>query len=281
MWITVSGILLAGVVFVNVAVLRMNLALDSANSDRAKLHAEIATLQSQSRASYGRDGSRLRRSSSSGSPTRPVSVRIRPSDEVKPSEKQANRRIRLLLAIFVLVFTGTLARAVWLQGVHAASLGRMAERQHRETITTPAGRGAIFDRTGVQLAIGEQTTTVYADPRQVIQPRPSPLRRTSSSASTRTSSTPSCSAQVELPLRQAVRRPEGCGRVPQEGLHRGQLVSGGEADVSAADGRRPTGRLRGHRQQGARRPGGRVRQALSGSPGKRTIVRTRLGAQST
>jgi cell division protein FtsI (penicillin-binding protein 3) len=90
---------------------------------------------------------------------------------VKASEKQANRRIRLLLAIFVLAFAGTLARAVWLQGVHAASLGRMAERQHRETITTPAGRGAIFDRTGVQLAIGEQTTTVYADPRQVIQPR--------------------------------------------------------------------------------------------------------------
>jgi cell division protein FtsL len=43
----VSGILLAGVVFVSVAVLRMNLALDSANSERAKLHAEIATLQSQ------------------------------------------------------------------------------------------------------------------------------------------------------------------------------------------------------------------------------------------
>jgi hypothetical protein len=47
LWIAVSGILLAGVVFVNVAVLRMNLALDSANSDRAQLHAQIATLQSE------------------------------------------------------------------------------------------------------------------------------------------------------------------------------------------------------------------------------------------
>jgi cell division protein FtsI (penicillin-binding protein 3) len=90
---------------------------------------------------------------------------------VKAAEKQANRRIRLLLAIFVLVFAGTFARAVWLQGVHAASLGRMAERQHRESISIPAGRGTIFDRTGVQLAIGEQTATVYADPRQVTQPR--------------------------------------------------------------------------------------------------------------
>ena len=47
LWIAVSGILLAGVVFVNVAVLRLNLALDSVNSDRVKLRAENAALQSQ------------------------------------------------------------------------------------------------------------------------------------------------------------------------------------------------------------------------------------------
>jgi cell division protein FtsI/penicillin-binding protein 2 len=86
-------------------------------------------------------------------------------------EKRANRRIRLLLAIFVLVFAGTLARAVWLQGVQASSLGKLAERQHRESIVIPAGRGTIYDSTGVQLAIGETTTTVYADPRQLTQPR--------------------------------------------------------------------------------------------------------------
>jgi cell division protein FtsI/penicillin-binding protein 2 len=87
------------------------------------------------------------------------------------SERQANRRIRLLLAVFVVLFAATLARATWLQGVQAASLGRMAQQQHRETIAVPAGRGTIFDRTGLQLAIGEQTTTVYADPRQVTEPR--------------------------------------------------------------------------------------------------------------
>jgi cell division protein FtsI (penicillin-binding protein 3) len=86
-------------------------------------------------------------------------------------DKQANRRIRLLLAVFLLVFAATLARAVWLQGVRAASLGKMAERQHHESIVIPAGRGTIFDSAGVQLAIGEATTTVYADPRQVTQPR--------------------------------------------------------------------------------------------------------------
>jgi cell division protein FtsI (penicillin-binding protein 3) len=87
------------------------------------------------------------------------------------SDRQANRRIRLLLALFVLVFAATLARAVWLQGVRAQSLGRMARSQHRMTVTIPAGRGTIYDHTGVQLAIGEQTTTVYADPRQVRNPR--------------------------------------------------------------------------------------------------------------
>jgi cell division protein FtsL len=47
LWIAVSGILLTGVVFVNVAVLRLNLALDSSTSERTKLRAENAALQSQ------------------------------------------------------------------------------------------------------------------------------------------------------------------------------------------------------------------------------------------
>lgn len=83
----------------------------------------------------------------------------------------ANRRIRLLLVLLGLAFAGTLLRAVWLQGVRAATLARMAQVQHRETVAIPAGRGTIYDRTGVQLAIGERATTVYADPRQVRNPR--------------------------------------------------------------------------------------------------------------
>jgi cell division protein FtsI (penicillin-binding protein 3) len=82
-----------------------------------------------------------------------------------------NRRIRLLLALLVLGFALLLGRAAWLQAVRAGSLGRLAERQHRESVVLPASRGTIFDRTGVELAIGEQDTTVYADPRQVRDPR--------------------------------------------------------------------------------------------------------------
>jgi cell division protein FtsI/penicillin-binding protein 2 len=87
------------------------------------------------------------------------------------NERRSNRRIRLLLGLFVLVFALTLGRAVWLQGVQASTLERMASRQHESTTAIPAGRGTIFDRAGEPLAIGEQATTVYADPRRVKDPR--------------------------------------------------------------------------------------------------------------
>ena len=87
------------------------------------------------------------------------------------NERRSNRRIRLLLGVFALVFAGTLARAVWIQGVQASTLEQMASRQHQATTEIPAGRGTIYDRTGEPLAIGEEATTVYADPRTVKEPR--------------------------------------------------------------------------------------------------------------
>jgi cell division protein FtsI/penicillin-binding protein 2 len=82
-----------------------------------------------------------------------------------------NRRIRLLLLALVLAFGALLARAAWIQGVRAASLSKLAVSQQHETMTIPAGRGTIYDRMGVQLAIGEQATTIYADPKQITTPR--------------------------------------------------------------------------------------------------------------
>lgn len=82
-----------------------------------------------------------------------------------------NRRLRLLLLLFAVAFGAIMARAVWLQAVQAGTLGRLAATQHHETVTIPAGRGTIYDRMGVQLALGEETTTVYADPKQVRNPR--------------------------------------------------------------------------------------------------------------
>jgi cell division protein FtsI (penicillin-binding protein 3) len=87
------------------------------------------------------------------------------------SARAANRRIRLLLAVFACVFAATFLRAAWLQGVRAQSLSKLAATQHRQQVEIPAPRGTIYDRNGVQLAIGEQATTVYADPLQVKDPQ--------------------------------------------------------------------------------------------------------------
>jgi cell division protein FtsI (penicillin-binding protein 3)/stage V sporulation protein D (sporulation-specific penicillin-binding protein) len=88
---------------------------------------------------------------------------------VKPAA--TNRRIVLLAGVFVALLAVALGRAVWLQAVRGPELAAMALRQHRETVVVPAARGTIFDRNGEPLAIGEQVTTVYANPRQVDRPR--------------------------------------------------------------------------------------------------------------
>jgi cell division protein FtsI (penicillin-binding protein 3) len=89
----------------------------------------------------------------------------------RPSTKVADRRVRVLLAVFAVVFAVTLVRAAWLQTVQASSLADKGASQQHETLTVPAGRGTVFDRTGVQLAIGEQATTVYANPHEIVNAR--------------------------------------------------------------------------------------------------------------
>ena len=86
-----------------------------------------------------------------------------------------NRRIRLFLAALTLAFAGLLMRATWLQGVRAESLSRVGQTQHREVVALPAGRGTIFDRSGLELGLGERATTVYANPMQIVNPRSAAL----------------------------------------------------------------------------------------------------------
>jgi len=86
------------------------------------------------------------------------------------SEKASNARIRFLVLAFAAVFAVALGRAAYVQVVQGDRYEQLASRQHRETIEIPAARGTIYDRTGEPLAIGEQATTVYADPRNVVAP---------------------------------------------------------------------------------------------------------------
>ncbi len=46
-WIAIAGVLLAGVVALNVAVLRLNVQLDKVTEQRAKLRAKNAALESE------------------------------------------------------------------------------------------------------------------------------------------------------------------------------------------------------------------------------------------
>jgi cell division protein FtsI (penicillin-binding protein 3) len=96
---------------------------------------------------------------------------MEPEEPLSPVNRLVNRRIRLLLAVLTIAFAGLLLRATWLQGVRAESLSRLGRTQHREAVTVPAGRGTIYDCKGVQLALGERATTVYANPMQVPNPR--------------------------------------------------------------------------------------------------------------
>jgi cell division protein FtsI (penicillin-binding protein 3) len=86
-----------------------------------------------------------------------------------------NRRIRMLLAALTIAFGGLLLRATWLQGVRAESLARLGQTQHRERVALPAGRGTIYDRTGVELGLGEPATTVFANPKQIVNARAASL----------------------------------------------------------------------------------------------------------
>jgi cell division protein FtsI (penicillin-binding protein 3) len=85
--------------------------------------------------------------------------------------KLANRRIRLLLFSFAFAFAAMFLRAAWLQAVRAQDFDRLAQGQHQSTVVDPGARGTIYDRGGVQLAIGRQATTVYANPREVDDPQ--------------------------------------------------------------------------------------------------------------
>ncbi len=81
-----------------------------------------------------------------------------------------NRRIGLLFGIFLLLLVAAVGRATWLSTVSAANLKSRALSQQVEQITVPAARGAIQDRNGLDLAVSEDATTVFADPMLIKNP---------------------------------------------------------------------------------------------------------------
>ena len=247
-WIVVLGVLLAGVVAMNVAVLRLNMGLDRLGRERASLIA----------AERRAGGTALERRGGAEDPgARAGEARLRPGavdpDHLRGaraarevSRRLVNRRIRLLLAFLVLAFAATFARAVWLQGVQAASLSRMAASQHRETVVIPAGRGTIYDRTGVQLAIGEQDDDRLRRPEADHRSARGRARRAAHALGDRASDAlPRAGrpfARLRLPRAQG-RPGEGCG-AREARDQRPRVLPRGEAHVPAGHRRVAGARLR-------------------------------------
>ena len=84
--------------------------------------------------------------------------------------RSIEQRVGLLFALFLLVFSVVLARAVWLQGVRGGELSAEARSQQTESVLVPGVRGKILDRSGRQLAVSEEAETIIATPYQIDDP---------------------------------------------------------------------------------------------------------------
>ena len=77
------------------------------------------------------------------------------------------RRIGLLFGLFLALLLLAGARAMWLVGVQGRDLSGRAAAQQVQDLTVKPRRGAITDRNGVELAVSEDSATVFANPKQV------------------------------------------------------------------------------------------------------------------
>jgi cell division protein FtsI/penicillin-binding protein 2 len=81
-----------------------------------------------------------------------------------PPTRLVEKRIGLLFALFLLLLGLAALRATWLGTVKSGSLSDRAVSQQVEDIADPARRGTIFDRNGAELAVSEDSVTVFAHP---------------------------------------------------------------------------------------------------------------------
>jgi cell division protein FtsI (penicillin-binding protein 3) len=75
-----------------------------------------------------------------------------------------DRRVGLLLGVFVLCLCAAFARAGWLGVVRASDLKAAASTQQEAVLSVPARRGTITDAHDTVLAVSEPATTVTATP---------------------------------------------------------------------------------------------------------------------
>jgi cell division protein FtsI/penicillin-binding protein 2 len=74
------------------------------------------------------------------------------------------RRIGLLFTVFLLLLAGAIGRGFWLGTVEGKDLRNKAVAQQVEDVDVSATRGTITDRNGLELAVSEDSASVYANP---------------------------------------------------------------------------------------------------------------------
>jgi cell division protein FtsI/penicillin-binding protein 2 len=81
-----------------------------------------------------------------------------------------DRRIGLIFALFLLLLGAASARAAWVGTLGSGDLKERALTQQVEELPVAARRGTITDRNGVELAVSEDSATVFANPLQIEDP---------------------------------------------------------------------------------------------------------------
>jgi cell division protein FtsI (penicillin-binding protein 3) len=74
------------------------------------------------------------------------------------------RRVSLLFTLFLLLLAGAVLRGMWLGTVEGSDLRGRAVAQQVEEVEVSARRGTITDRNGLELAVSEDSSSVYANP---------------------------------------------------------------------------------------------------------------------
>lgn len=82
----------------------------------------------------------------------------------------ARRRLNGLLGVFILLFGIALARLTDVQVLQPSRYVRLGEAQRQVREVLPAGRGTVFDRDGVELAVSVPQQSIYGDPSMIKDP---------------------------------------------------------------------------------------------------------------
>jgi cell division protein FtsI (penicillin-binding protein 3) len=84
-----------------------------------------------------------------------------------PRAARTRRRLVSVYVVFALMFLAIVVRVGLVQTTQAAAFVNDGESKRLHTTKLPAGRGTIFDRTGVEMAMTVPATTIWADPRLI------------------------------------------------------------------------------------------------------------------